>query len=98
MGGINITDKVEDDVFGIILGNDQEINFKKLEDFFSDANFACDNSYFFINKDLKEINPTDYVNNKTITTYNNNNQEYLRKKAKFPTTYQIHLTHHIREF
>ena len=32
MGGINITDKVEDDVFGIILGNDQEINFKKLED------------------------------------------------------------------
>ena len=30
--GINITDKVEDDVFGIILGNDQELNFKKLED------------------------------------------------------------------
>ena len=30
--GINITDKVEDDVFGILLGNDQEITFKKLED------------------------------------------------------------------
>ena len=76
----------------------KETNFKKLENFYSDANFACDNSYFFTNKDLKEIRPTDYVNNKTITTYNNNNQEYLRKKAKFPTTYQIHLTHHIQEF
>ena len=80
------------------LANVKLPNDNTLENFYSDANFACDNSYFFTNKDLKEIRPTDYVNNKTITTYNNNNQEYLRKKAKFPTTYQIHLTHHIREF
>ena len=30
--GINITTEAEDDVFGILLGNDQEITFKKLED------------------------------------------------------------------
>lgn len=74
----------------------KEPNSKKLEDFFSDANFVCDNSYFFTNKDLKEIHPTDFVNGKSITTYDNKRQEYLRKKAKFPTVENIHLLHHTK--
>ena len=30
--GITVTTEVEDDVFGVIISNDQELNFKKLED------------------------------------------------------------------
>ena len=30
--GINVTTKIEDDIFGIVMGNDNELTFKKLED------------------------------------------------------------------
>lgn len=31
-GGVNVTTEISDDVFGIVMGNDNELTFKKLED------------------------------------------------------------------
>ncbi len=31
-GGVNVTTEVSDDIFGIVMGNDNELTFKKLED------------------------------------------------------------------
>lgn len=52
-------------------------------------NYMVENNYYFINNNLDQINPTDFVRGKTLTIHDQNKQNYLRKKSKFPTTFEI---------
>ena len=55
----------------------------------SKINYMVENNYYFINNNLDQINPTDFVRGKTLTIHDPNKQNYLRKKSKFPTTFDI---------
>lgn len=55
----------------------------------SKINYIVENNYYFINNNLDQINPTDFVRGRKIKVHDQNKRDYLRKKSKFPTTFDI---------
>ena len=57
LAGISLTREVEDDVFGIVLSNDQEINFKKLDD---TCRLLCRENMVYVATNPDWVCPTAY--------------------------------------